>query len=199
MPKRTPDHMRAQRERILRATIRCIGDLGLDKTSIAAIRNEAELSTGAIYKHFSGKAEIVAAALEFAAMDQSDIPHEWPLLRDDMATLKEEHGFDVTTIAKTNLQLLGSSLQPGPLRDLLRPQMEHSLTILAERLAAMAQAGEIRLKMSPLRTAKCLAALADGLTWFGLASGRGPEAISEDIAAGLECLVEPCSPTASDE
>lgn len=159
--------MNAQRERILRATIRCIGNLGLAGTSIAAIRKEAELSTGAIYKHFSGKDEIVTAALQFAGMDHSAVPHEWPLLRDELATLGDERGFDITTLARTNLQLLSSCLQPGPLRSLLKPQMEQTLTLLAERLFAMEQAGQIKLKMSPLRTATCITALAEGLIWMG--------------------------------
>lgn len=185
--------MSAQRERILRAAIRCIGDLGLEQTSIAAIRREADLSTGAIYKHFSGKEEIVTAALQFAAMNQSDVPHEWTRLRDDMAAVRDERGFDTTTVARTSLQLLSSCLKPGPLRDLLKPQMEQTHSLLAERLAAMEQAGEIRLKMSPARSAKCIAALAEGLTWLGLATGRDGSEIAGDIAAGLECLVEPRS------
>ena len=147
MPKRSPEHMKAQRERILRATIRCIGELGLEQTSIATIRSEAGLSTGAIYKHFGGKDEIVTAALQFAAMDQSEIPHEWSALRDDMAALEEERGFDVTTLARTNLELLASGLHSGPMRDLLKPQMEQTLALLAERLIAMEKGGEIRLKM----------------------------------------------------
>jgi AcrR family transcriptional regulator len=190
MPKRSAEHMNAQRERILRATICCIGELGLDRTSIAAIRKAAQLSTGAIYKHFGGKEEIVAAALEFAAMDQSAVPTEWRSLRDDMAALKEERGFEVAIVARTNLQLLASSLQPGPTQAMLKPRMEEAFAMLADRLTAMEAAAEIRLKMDALRTATCLVALADGLTWFGLASGRRPEQISADIAAGLECLVE---------
>ncbi|MFN7027388.1 MAG: TetR/AcrR family transcriptional regulator, partial [Pseudorhizobium sp.] len=163
---------------------------GLDQTSITAICNQAGLSTGAIYKHFSGKEQIITAALQFAAMDHAQVPHEWPLLRDDMAALRDQHGFDVATVARTNLHLLASSIKPGPLRNLLKPQMEQTISLLAERLAAMEQAGEIQLKMNPLRTAMCLAALAQGLSWLGLASGRELQEISVDIAAGLECLVE---------
>ncbi|MCR5876649.1 hypothetical protein LRS10_22345 [Phenylobacterium sp. J426] len=69
--------------------------------------------------------------------------------RGDMAAIGEERGFDVTTVARTSLQLLASSLKPGPLRDLLAPQMEQTHSLLAERLAAMEQAGEIKLRMSP--------------------------------------------------
>ena len=60
MPKRDVAHMQGQRERILRAAIRCISELGLESASIAAIRKEAGLSAGAIYTHFGGKDEIIA-------------------------------------------------------------------------------------------------------------------------------------------
>jgi|TARA_R110002049_G_scaffold304810_1_gene500437 AcrR family transcriptional regulator len=198
MPKRSPEHMNAQRERILRATIRCIGKLGLEKTSVATIRSEADLSTGAIYKHFESKDEIVTAALQFAAMNPSEVPHRWPPLRDDLAALEEQRGFDVTTLARANLELLASGLRPGLMRDLLKPQMEQAFALLAERLMVMEAAGEIRLKMSALRTATCLIALTEGQKWLGLAGEREFKDISADIAAGLECLVEPIRSTSSE-
>ncbi|ODP39010.1 TetR/AcrR family transcriptional regulator [Sphingomonas turrisvirgatae] len=187
--------MKYQRERILRATLSCIGDIGLEQTSIESIRKAAGLSTGAIYKHFSGKDEIVTAALHFAAMNEADVPHAWPLLRDDMATVGDERGFEMTSLARTNLQLLASGLRPGPLRDLLQSQMGKTLAVLADRLAAMERAGEIKLLMSPARSARCIAALAEGLTWLGLAAGQDPATISDDIAQGLECLVQSISLT----
>lgn len=190
MPKRTAEHMTAQRERILRAAIRCMGDLGLERTSIAEIRKASQLSTGAIYKHFSSKEEIVAEALRFAAADEAAIPEDWPTLRDELTQLEDENGFEVTTIAGANLQLLASSLRPGPLQAMLKPMMEGTLAILSRRLASMEAAGQIRLRMDPLRTAMCITALADGLTWVGLASDRPRADIAADIAAGLECMID---------
>lgn len=194
MPKRTLEHMQAQRERILRAAIRCIGDRGLERTSIAAICETAELSTGAIYKHFKSKDEIVDEALRFAALDEAIVPANWMELRRSLAGLEDECGFDIETVAGTNLQLLASSLRPGPLQTLLKPKMDDALQALAKGLEAMEKSGQIVLKMTPLRTAMCITALADGLTWVGLASNRPKKQISSDIAAGLDCLVEarPC-------
>ncbi len=182
--------MNAQRERILRAAIQCMGELGLERTSVAAICRAARLSTGALYRHFDGKESIVAEALRFAAMDEATVPDSWPDLREGLSRLEDERGFEVDLIARTNLQLLASSLRPGPLRAMLKPMMEGTLAFLADRLATMETAGQIRLRMSPQRTAMCITALADGLTWVGLASGRTRAEIAGDVAAGLDCLVE---------
>lgn len=189
MPKRTPEHMNAQRERILRAAIRSIGDHGLDQTSIATICAAAGLSTGAIYKHFTSKEEIVEAALRFAAMDDAPVPGHWNELRKELSRVEEESGFDVETVARTNLQLLASSLRPGPLKDLLRPGMLRTHQSLAAALAEMQRAEQISLKLSPLQTAMCITALADGLTWVGLATNRSPDEIRVDISAGLDCFI----------
>lgn len=190
MPKRHDDHMNAQRERILRAAIVCMGDLGLAATSIATIRRQAELSTGAIYKHFSSKEEIITEALRFAAMKESMVPATWSELKSGLASLDDEMGFELASTARTNLQLLASAVKPGPLQDMLTPMMETTLSLLADRLATMEAAGQLRLRLSPLQTAMCITALADGLTWVGLACGRSRGDISGDVAAGLECLVD---------
>ena len=182
--------MNAQRRRILHAAIRCMGDLGPERTSIAAIARAAKLSTGALYKHFSNKDELVSEALRAAAMTEPMVPNAWPALRDGMASLDDEMGIDVATVARTNLQLLASSLRPGPLRGMLKPILEDSLSMLADRLTEMEAAGQIRLRMDPRATAACIAALADGLTWFGLARDQPRSAIAAEIAAGLECLVD---------
>lgn len=189
MPKRHADHMIAQRERILRAAIASIGDVGLERTSIATIRKEAGLSTGAIYKHFGGKDEIITEALRFAAMKESMVPATWPELKRELATLDDEMGFEVAATARTNLQLLASAVKPGPVQDMLKPMMEGTLAMLADRLATMEAAGQIRLAMTPLQTAMCITALADGLSWVGLACNRSYADISADVTAGLEQLV----------
>lgn len=195
MPKRHDDHMNAQRERILRAAIVCMGDLGLAGTSIATIRRQANLSTGAIYKHFSGKEEIITEALRFAAMKEAMIPARWSELKNGLASLDDEMGFELAAMARTNLQLLASAVQPGPLREMLAPMMEGTLSLLADRLSTMEATGQLRLRLSPLLTAMCITALADGLTWVGLACGRSRADISGDIAAGLGCLVDDTEPT----
>lgn len=189
MPKRSPSHMLAQRERILRATIRCISDVGLERTSIARIRKEAGLSAGAIYKHFGGKDEIVAEALRFAAMTNAMLPDEWPKFKAAVAAAGDQMGFDAPTVARAQLQLLASSMRPGPLHDMVKPMIEGTLSMVAEHLAGMERSGQIRLKLTPIQTAMCISALTDGLLWIGLAEDRALDEISADIAASLDCLI----------
>lgn len=190
MPRRDPVHMSAQRERILRAAIRCISDVGLERTSVARICKQAALSAGAIYKHFAGKEEIIAQALRFAATTDTMLPDGWPEFKAFVADIDDQMGFDVNTVMRARLQLFASSLRPGPLHDMLKPLLDESLLIAVRHLEGLEKAGRIRLKMTPLQTAMAISALADGLMWVGLASDRTPDAISRDIAAAMECLVD---------
>lgn len=189
MPKRAPSHMSAQRERILRATIQCIGDVGLERTSIARICKEAGLSAGALYKHFSGKEEIVTEALRFAAMTSAMLPNEWPQLKAAVAVAGDQMGFDAPTAVRAQLQLLASSMRPGSLHDTVKPMIDGALSMVAEHLADMERAGKITLKLTPVQTAMCISAVTDGLLWIGLATDRSLDDISSDIAAGLDCLI----------
>ena len=61
MPKVSPEHRARQRDRILDAAAQCFARKGFRATSMADIVAEADSSPGAIYRYFSGKAEIVAA------------------------------------------------------------------------------------------------------------------------------------------
>lgn len=58
MPKVTKEYREARRDEIARAALRCLERNGVRDTSIADIVTESGLSTGAIYSHFSNKAEL---------------------------------------------------------------------------------------------------------------------------------------------
>jgi len=58
MPKVTKEYREARRDEIARAAVRCLERKGVRDTSIADIVEESGLSTGAIYSHFSNKAEL---------------------------------------------------------------------------------------------------------------------------------------------
>jgi AcrR family transcriptional regulator len=58
MPKVTEAYREARRDEIARAAVRCLERKGVRDTSIADIVEESGLSTGAIYSHFSNKAEL---------------------------------------------------------------------------------------------------------------------------------------------
>lgn len=58
MPKVSEEYREARRDEIAHAAIRCLERKGVRETSIADIVAESGLSTGAIYSHFSNKAEL---------------------------------------------------------------------------------------------------------------------------------------------
>jgi AcrR family transcriptional regulator len=61
MPKVTEAYRTARRDEIVEAALRCFALKGYQRTSMADIIDEAGLSAGAIYGHFSSKKELFAA------------------------------------------------------------------------------------------------------------------------------------------
>ena len=190
MPKRDTEHMQAQRERILRAALTCMGALGIEHTSVSAIRREAGLSAGALYTHFSSKEEIIAAALRFGGGADNALPDEWADLAAYAADLRGVAEFDPTTIARTQLQILASSIRPGPLHDMFKPVIEEALAGVASQLEDMERDGRVKLRLPPMLTALAISALKDGLVWFALARDRPLSEVEADLAAALDCLIE---------
>ena len=195
MPKRSPAHMEAQQERIVRAAIRCIATLGIERTSVAEIRGGpiswggGGLRAGAIYTHFRSKEEIVAAALRFGSAGATDLPRDWPALRAWVADTGDQLGFDFATMARTQLQVAASSVRPGPMHDALKPMIEAALEGVVAQLTAMEQEGRVRLRLSPRQTALAIAALRDGMAWLALARDRPVAELEEDLVAALDCLL----------
>ena len=58
MPKVTEAYREARRDEIAQAALRCLARNGFANTSMADIIAESGVSAGAIYSHFSGKADI---------------------------------------------------------------------------------------------------------------------------------------------
>jgi AcrR family transcriptional regulator len=182
--------MEAQRERIARAVLECIADKGVERTSIADICRKAGMSTGALYLHYRNKDELVSAALLFGTAPETPLPDTWSGLVDAIVSLADQRGFDMATIARARLHLYAESVLPGPLHELYRPFIDRGFDRLADWLEAMAERGQIRLRMTPAQTARVLSVIVDGLLWIALATDRSLQDIKPDLAAGLACLVE---------
>src|SRR4051812_35608727 len=124
MPKRDAVHMGAQREKIIRAAIECIGERGIERTSIADICRQAELSAGALYVHFANKDEIIQAAFRYGPMTASSLPDTWEGLKKMISSLEDQLGFDITTVIRVRLHLRTESAHPGKLHDLYKPFLQ---------------------------------------------------------------------------
>jgi TetR/AcrR family transcriptional regulator, repressor for uid operon len=64
MPKVSPEHLEARRQQILDAALTCFDRAGFHGASMQDVVDEAALSTGAVYRYFSSKEDIVEALAE---------------------------------------------------------------------------------------------------------------------------------------
>jgi AcrR family transcriptional regulator len=64
MPKVSPQHLEARRREILEAAWRCFGRKGFHETTMRDICDEAQLSAGAVYRYFTGKADLIKTVAE---------------------------------------------------------------------------------------------------------------------------------------
>lgn len=189
MPKRDPEHMAAQRERILRAVIVCIAEKGVERTSITDICRKAGLSAGALYVHFANKDDIIAETLRFGSLTETTLPDTWEGFVAVASSLESQMGFDIETIVRNRLHLHAESVHPGSLHDVYQPILERSLNLFADRLQRLSDKGEITLKMSARQTAVSMSALIDGMLWIALATDRPLEDLQPEIVAALKCFV----------
>lgn len=185
MPKRGPEHMDAQKERILHAVIECVARKGVERTSIADIRRSTGLSAGALYVHFTNKGEMVSAALHYGNLMAQTLPDDWKAIVAALSSLDDQLGFDIETVVRCRLHLHSESLSDGPLRDVLKPLLQEGLQILATRLQRLSDEGEIKLAMSAEQAAMSIAALIEGLLIINLSINVAPAVISRYIRDGI--------------
>jgi len=69
MPRITQERREARREQILDAARACLLEHGLEKVSMEMIIARSGLSTGAVYRYFKGKDEIIGAAVTASARE----------------------------------------------------------------------------------------------------------------------------------
>ncbi len=67
MPRVSAAHEQEVRDRIIKAAVRVFGDKGYHSSTIGDIVRESGLSVGAIYSHFSGKAELIRLSCDQVA------------------------------------------------------------------------------------------------------------------------------------
>lgn len=109
MPKRDQAYMDRRRDEILDAATACLLRTGLAGLSTSAICAEAGISMGALYTHFSSKAEVLGALAERSARQRRDV-----LAGRDMEGLRkalhdlvaEERSETGMLISRVDLQLL---------------------------------------------------------------------------------------------
>ena len=181
--------MTAQRTRILRATIECIAEKGVEGTSIASICKRADLSAGALYVHFRNKDDILAETVRYGTVQVTDTPDDWPSFKAMLVSFEDQHGFDIVTVVRTRLHLNAEFVRSGRLHDMGRPLLQQSLSTLAAHLQKMHDGGGVQLRFSAEQTAVNISAFIDGMLWIALAGDRPLDEMRAEMSAGLDCFV----------
>jgi AcrR family transcriptional regulator len=81
-----PERLAASRQRILDAALLCLAERGFASTTFAEVLARAELSNGAMWRHFRTKTELLSAAAVYAQEKVSRWPDDDALARRSPAT-----------------------------------------------------------------------------------------------------------------
>lgn len=85
-----PPQVEAARQRLLRATARCVAREGIAETSVAAIAAEAGVSRQTVYRYFRGRDELVLGSIRAASEGlREEIERRISGLRDPAAMIVE--------------------------------------------------------------------------------------------------------------
>lgn len=195
MPKVTPQYREARRDEIARAALRVLERNGVRDTSIADIVEESGLSTGAIYSHFSNKAELARYivgrfllpridALEAAGQAGRVVTPRQAL--QGMLSMFAEVGLPPSLI----LQFWGEAMvEPGLHEEMLRTagRLRDSLALAIGPWARTRAAGaDADAETLAAETARSLAALAQG--YIANTAVFGPRPVEEYLQSAAAVL-----------
>jgi AcrR family transcriptional regulator len=194
MPRLTERTRDARRRQILDAARRCFARNGFHATSMQDIFIEAGLSAGAVYSHFSGKDEIVAAIAD-EVIETVTEALAWatagdPPSLDDLF----EHLF--TTLQRANVATIAITVWAEALRDpalgrRLSSRYRRMRRELTELVAAYQRRGTIDSQTSASAVAQVLTALGPAFLHQRAFDGSVSAAT---FARGLQALL--CLPSA---
>jgi AcrR family transcriptional regulator len=192
MPKVSEAHLEARRNQILEAAALCFGRDGFQATTIQAICDEAELSTGAVYRYFSSKDEIIAAIAEMGRQATRDILEEaesansatLSLAQMMAASLDVVHSPETDISNRLSLLLWGEALHAHRINELLVDALANLAQPFTAEVQRGQQLGEISNSLDPASVGRVLVALGIGYTVLA-AVDRQPHTSSAKAISAL--------------
>jgi AcrR family transcriptional regulator len=159
MPKRSAEYMQQQRLRFCEAAMACFRRKGVVATSLNDICEEAGLSMGALYKHFSSRDELLEAMLQLRLEQRNAMLHgaSWPDMRDAILRLREDS--DVNPFWREFMALADLN---DRMRDLRIHEAGVILAQVEQQLRRYIDAGEIQPAFAPRQTAQLISIIFDG-------------------------------------
>jgi TetR/AcrR family transcriptional regulator, repressor for uid operon len=193
--KRDPDREALRRSDILRAASRAFIREGLRGTSIAAICKEAGISPGHLYYYFPSKEALIEA------MAEADLA-ALRTYAERLVTLDEllDAAVSSTEFMSRPYREVGQLFEGALAFDLhaeaTRNPRIHAIMdrhyrrisdLFGERLAAAQKAGSVSPNHDPIKLARLIGAIREGLL---LMSALGPDMVDTDIRATARRMLE---------
>jgi AcrR family transcriptional regulator len=173
------------RERLLQATVSEIAARGYDHARLVDIAQRADLTVGAIYNWFANKAELFAAAIEYALTEQRDhnltylddkqvsarvgiVANHWLMM---VAALAPRQGGDrgPTDAQRTLLEALRMAWRDEEVQKSIQPQVAGILEQYEQVIDQGKRDGQIDDELDTRLLARILLAIPAGLSSLTLA------------------------------
>jgi AcrR family transcriptional regulator len=193
MPKVSEAHLEARRNQIIEAAARCFSRDGFQATTIETICDEAELSTGAVYRYFDSKDEIITAIAEMGRQTTQDILEKaWvadnaaqSLAQMMAASLEVVHSPETGMSNRLSLLLWGEGLHTPRINELLVDALADLAQPFADEAKRGQQQGEISDSLDPAAVGRVLTALGIGYTVLAAVDHQPHTASTQAISALL--------------
>ncbi|MGN9781005.1 TetR/AcrR family transcriptional regulator [Nonomuraea sp. ZG12] len=194
MPK---EHLEARRRQILDAARRCFIRNGFHATSMQDVLAEADLSTGAVYRYFKSKDDIIAATAsealaELAAAFEADESAAPPDL-DDIVDLVLQVGSPPLSGSRESAQFMvqvwAEAMRSPALRTKLQAVMEEARRVVAGLVARHQRHGLLSGDVPAEHVADVLMALVDGFLVSRAVYGHDGHADAVAFRNGMRALM----------
>jgi TetR/AcrR family transcriptional regulator, repressor for uid operon len=193
--KRDPDREAERRGGILAAAARAFMRDGLKGASIASICKEAGISPGLLYYYFPSKESLVEAMAE---ADLAEIRHyaEGLSTLDDLLTAAVTSTDPTAESGRVKVQMLAGPLafdlhaeaQRNPrIQAIVRAHYRAISETFGQRLAEAQRAGQVAPGHDPVRLARLVGAMREGLLTM---SAVNPDLVDADMRAIVRRMLE---------
>lgn len=196
MPARSPEYMQARHAEIVDAAMACMIRLGAAKVSLSDICDEAGVSRGAFYVHFTSKDDVLSAVigrLRDSTIQDSAFATPQQLREVLYAQVRRHERPDNGRLAMVELELLLAARESEVLRQALAEALRQRLEQFEVGLAALAAADHLQPGVGPQQAAELILPFLTGEVIGSMAVARPVSVKLAAIDLMLSAIVKPAS------
>jgi len=191
-PRVTSEYSDFRKRQIVTAAWECFADKGYKETTIRDIARKLKLSTGIIYCHFKGKADILEAVQECGRTNTEDVLDRIALEKTTPEAVREIIRAVALQMpvasrrrnAKAAIHLWAEAIKKTSYRRIYIKQYRLVERAISRIVSEGVKRGELRKEINPVAFAAYLLAVISGLqVQLVLNDVLDPDRYSEDIAA----------------